>query len=206
MATEVQQPAAKKSSRRWVVLIVVAALAVGAFAFYRLKLDTYHYVEVVPGVLYRDGNQDIRRFTTAIERAKVKTVVPLIDGAELANPNKKQFPEELHVVPEHGGTVERIPVKLGGWPTTDDVRKFLTIAEDKSRQPVLVHCAQGVRRTGMMVAAYQMSVLGWDKAKAAAAIESFGHSDRTTQDIRKFIEIYDPATRTVTTQPAQSQE
>lgn len=64
-------------------------------------------------------------------------------------------------------------------------------------QPMLIHCAQGVRRTGMLVAAYQMTVLGWDKEKTKAAILTFGHSDRTVNDVKKFIDVYDPVTQTV---------
>ena len=44
----------------------------------------------------------------------------------------------------------------------------------------------------MMIAAYEMSVLKYDKPHAIAAIQSFGHSDRTTEDIKRFIETYDP--------------
>jgi protein tyrosine/serine phosphatase len=100
----------------------------------------------------------------------------------------------------------RVPVKLGGWPTTDDVRKFLEVVEKKENQPVLVHCAQGVRRTGMMVAAFQESLLGWDDAKAKAAMLTFGHSQRTVKDVERFIGVYDAKERKVTAQLEQSDE
>jgi protein tyrosine phosphatase (PTP) superfamily phosphohydrolase (DUF442 family) len=213
MATDVQHtaekppeaPVPRKRGGGARALVIGLLIAAGA-AFYLFKIDTYHYIEVADGVLYRDGNQDMRRFTTALGRANPKTVIPLIDDGELADPDKKQFVEEMTVAPEHGATIERIPVKLGGWPTTEDVRKFLEIAENKDKQPVLIHCAQGVRRTGMMVAAYQMSVLGWSKERANQEIETFGHSERTVGDIRRFIAIYDPATRTVTETLQQSKE
>ena len=95
--------------------------------------------------------------------------------------------------------IERIPVKLGGWPSGDDLRKFIAIVNDPANQPVLVHCAQGVRRTGMFVAAYQMSVLGYDKDKTTAAVQTFGHSDRTANDIKRFIQTYDPVKMEMTT-------
>jgi protein tyrosine/serine phosphatase len=66
-----------------------------------------------------------------------------------------------------------------------------------------VHCAQGVRRTGMMAAAFERKVLGWDKARTRAAVLSFGHSHRTTDDVVRFIREYNPATGAVpTSQPA----
>jgi len=93
--------------------------------------------------------------------------------------------------------LERIEVKLGGWPDSQDVRRFLAVVGDEKNRPVLVHCAQGVRRTAFFVAAYQQSVMGYDKEKAKAEILTFGHSDNTINDIRRFIDGYDPATRTV---------
>ena len=91
----------------------------------------------------------------------------------------------------------RIPVKLGGWPTSDDIQQFLTHMEQPGRKPVLLHCAQGVRRTAMFVAAYQESVLGYDKQQAKKAILTFGHSATTVGDIERFIDGYDPQIRTL---------
>ncbi len=49
----------------------------------------------------------------------------------------------------------------------------------------------------MMVAAYQMSVMGYDKQRAKSELQTFGHSRRTVGDIEKFIDLYDPQTREV---------
>jgi len=54
-----------------------------------------------------------------------------------------------------------------------------------------------VRRTGMMVAAYQRSVLGWDALRCKAAMMTFGHSSRTVADVERFIDVYDPRTGAV---------
>ncbi len=188
------------------IVIVMALVALSSAAFYYLRVDNYHLLTVEQGVLYRDGNQDMRRFTTALRQAQPKTIVPLIDAAELADPKKPQFNHEVTLAKADGLNLSPIPITLGGWPSTADVRQFLSIVENKANQPVLVHCAQGVRRTGMLVAAYQMSVLGWSKEKANQEIKTFGHSERTVADIREFIRIYDPATRTVTQTPPASVE
>jgi protein tyrosine phosphatase (PTP) superfamily phosphohydrolase (DUF442 family) len=120
-----------------------------------------------------------------------------VDDSEIADPQKPQFEYEKDVLETKGIKLERIPVQLGGWPKKSDVDRFLQIVNNPENQPVLVHCAQGVRRTGMMVAVYQMAQMGYDKERAKAAILRFGHSDRTANDVRRFIDGYDPATGAV---------
>lgn len=182
-----------------VALVALFVIALGGFAYWRW-FDTYHLETVRENVLYRDGHQTARAFENALGRVKPRTVVCLVDENEMRDPAKPQFRREAQVLAARGIRLEHIPVKLGGYPTTGDVRRFLDVMVKAENQPVLVHCAQGVRRTGMMVAAYQMSSdpAPLDKVKAKAAIETFGHSERTTGDIRKFIDVYDPAARAVT--------
>jgi protein tyrosine phosphatase (PTP) superfamily phosphohydrolase (DUF442 family) len=187
----------------WVVAL--AAVVGGGVWVWAEFFRPYHLATVQEGVLYRDGVQKIRKFEVAVERVRPKTVVSLIDDKELADP-AKPFAREMELLKQQGVRVVRIPVKLGGWPTTEDVRRFLEVAQDKANQPVLVHCAQGVRRTGMMVAAFQESVLGYDDGRARAAVMPFGHSERTTKDVERFIGVYDAKAKLVTAQLEQSNE
>lgn len=178
-------------------LAIVALLALAAGALWWAKWQTYHYASVHDGVLYRDGNRGLREFKHAIERGKIKTIVALIDDGELAAQKKPEFAAEMAWAKQQGLRVERIPIPLGGWPSSEDVQRFLAITADAQNQPVLVHCAQGVRRTGMMVAAYQQSVLGWDDQRCRSAILTFGHSERTVGDVQRFVDVYDPKTGAV---------
>lgn len=194
-----QRPARRRPRVSRVAFAVLVAIGLSAGVYWRW-FDTYHLVAVQPGVLYRDGHQTARAFENALDRVRPKTVVSLVDENEVKDPAKPQFSREAQVLAERGIRLEHIPVKLGGYPTTEDVRRFLDVATKPENQPVLVHCAQGVRRTGMMVAAYQMSAAPspLDREQAKKSVETFGHSDRTTRDVRNFIDVYDPGTRTVT--------
>ena len=181
---------------KW-VLLAVLLIALAGVGYWWARLRTYHFAVVDEGVLYRDGNRGVPEFANAIRRAKIRTVICLIDDGELTAREKPEFAAEMEWCRNNGVRVERMPIRLGGWPSSEDVKHFLDFVSDKNNQPVLVHCAQGVRRTGMIVAAYQQSVLGWDDAKTKKEILTFGHSQRTVGDVQKFIDVYDPKTHAV---------
>jgi protein tyrosine/serine phosphatase len=185
------------------IIIAVAVLAALGWWIFWAYFDTYHLETVRAGILYRDGVRTLHQFDLAMQRTHTKTIVSLVDDQEIVH---SPFTEELAYCKSHGIDVVRIPVPLGGWPEADQVSQFLAITADPARQPVLVHCAQGVRRTGMMVAAYELSVMKLSKDQALDAIQGFGHSDRTTGDIKRFIETYDPDAQRMTTQLPRSTE
>jgi protein tyrosine phosphatase (PTP) superfamily phosphohydrolase (DUF442 family) len=192
----------QKPARRWLTFVVFALALAAAVALWLWRLDTYHFAEVEKGVLYRDGNRGMREFSTALRKGNIKTVVMLNDDEEV---KQEPFKSELEQCREKGVEVIRIPVKLGGYPSDAEVREFLNVMNDRSKWPVMVHCAQGVRRTAMMVAAYQESVLGYDDERAKGAILPWGRkaTSQTLGDIRSFIEAYDGKNRVVTTRPVQ---
>jgi protein tyrosine phosphatase (PTP) superfamily phosphohydrolase (DUF442 family) len=187
------------------VLFVAGFAAILAYYWYS-NLQTYHLAVVQPGVLYRDGNRDLREFSHALRMTGAKTVVSLIDDRELADPAKPQFHEEADYCASQGIRDVRIPVPLGGWPSDDDLKKFIAIVSDPANRPVLVHCAQGVRRTGMFVAAYQESVLHESPEQAAAEMLGFGHKARDLDDVKAFIKGYNPSQKSFTGSHAASHE
>jgi len=176
----------------WIAVVVIVLVGGGVWVWANY-IQTYHLATVDPLVLYRDGFRTFREFQTAVGDVQPKTVVSLLDDAEGA---REPFNHEDDYLRRSKIRYYRVPVKLGGWPTQEDVKRFLEVVGNERRRPVLVHCAQGVRRTGMMVAAYQMSVLGWDKDKTKREILTFGHSRRSIGDIETFIDGYDPVTKT----------
>jgi protein tyrosine/serine phosphatase len=192
-------PSDKNSNfSRYVSVAMFLAIVTGAAFFWQVyaNASVYHMAVVQPGVLYRSGALSVREWKTVITRIRPKTDVCLADEQEMNDPAKPKFKNEVAFLKEQGVNVIRIPVRLGGWPSNEDLQKFLNVAADPANQPVIVHCDQGVRRTAMMVAAYQESILGWDKNQAREQIITFGHSQSTIDDIRRFIDLYDPKTRT----------
>lgn len=186
----------KISSRRRFIFAAVgiAILLIAGGSVWWLRLATYHFAVVQDGVLYRDGNRGMREFATACRKGGIKTVVMLLDDSES---QKEPFTSEAEFCRERGIKLVRISISAGERPKTADVRRFLDMVADSGGRPVLVHCAQGLRRTGMMVAAYQMSVQGLTAEQAKAAILPWGRKPERLDDIRGFIDDYDPAKREV---------
>ena len=188
------------SGRFWIACAALVLFLGLSAAVWRERFATYHFAEVRPGVLYRDGNRNMREFATACRNGRIRTVVMLNDDQELIQP---PFANETAFCQSQGIQLIRIPVTLGGWPSSADVRRFLQIVEDPNNHPVLVHCAQGVRRTGMMVAAYEKSVLGYTDQQTSDAILRFGRkpASQSLADVRRFIASYDGAARQVVDMP-----
>jgi len=61
-------------------------------------------------------------------------------------------------------------------PNDKDVARFLSFIRDNPDKTVFVHCRYGIDRTGMMIAAYRMSVQEWTAEEAMTEMEDFGFS------------------------------
>lgn len=175
-----------------VVLVSVVACGLVWLFFFQ----TYHLMTVREGVLYRDGNHGLREFRTSIRQVAPKTVVCLVEDEEVNNPELPMFKQEFAFLQEKGIRLVRIPVQNGNWPTRNDIENFLSVTADPANQPVLVHCAQGMHRTGIMVAAYQIRAMGHTQEQAAQDIHSGGVNKRLAMvaDLKQFITQYDPIT------------
>lgn len=63
-------------------------------------------------------------------------------------------------------------------PTEADVRTFLKLVTDPTRQPVFIHCRQGQLRTGALVASYRVIEEGWSAEEAYAEAKQLGFDDQ----------------------------
>jgi len=111
----------------------------------------------------------------------IRTVIALLtsddDGAVLGNSSAVHH-EWLKFSPFH--------------PNEQDVVKFLRIVTTPSQQPVLVHCAQGSDRTGMMVAIYRIVVQGWSKDDALKEMIDGGYGFHSFwQDLVQYVRNLD---------------
>jgi protein tyrosine/serine phosphatase len=88
--------------------------------------------------------------------------------------NLRSFHSDRDEIGATGLAYEHIYMKA--WhPEEEDAVRFLQIATNPKRTPVLVHCQHGADRTGTMVALYRIIVQGWSKEKALEEMTGGGY-------------------------------
>lgn len=88
--------------------------------------------------------------------------------------NLRSLHSDADILADTGLAVEAIPTTAWGLTEADAVR-FLKIAVDTAKTPVLVHCQHGADRTGALIAAYRLAVQGWTKDEAIREMTEGGY-------------------------------
>ena len=194
------ESAPKKSFPIGLIAFPLLAILIGLAFAYFFYFQTYHFAVVQDGVLYRMGMRDTRELQNVLRQVHPKTVVCLVTDKEVQQGEHGDFQGEFAALQKNGITLIRIPMIEDHQPTQAQVDQFLKITTAKQNQPVIVHCAQGVIRTGMMVAAYQKDILGYNKEQALAAVNIFGKGHQRADEVTAFInDYYDHPDRQVAT-------
>ena len=71
-----------------------------------------------------------------------------------------------------------LPLADKRYPQPDAAQRFLEIVNDQSIWPVYVHCAGGRHRTGAMIAAYRITIDGWDFDRTYREMKDYGFYTR----------------------------
>ncbi len=58
-------------------------------------------------------------------------------------------------------------------PSSEDVARFLALVSDPENQPVLVHCRNGVDRTGYLLGIYRIETASWSPERAAREMNRY---------------------------------
>lgn len=84
-----------------------------------------------------------------------------------------------------------VHVPMRQWHADDEkIARALKVLTDPARRPVLVHCAEGEDRTGVVVAAYRVVYLGWDRDAAVREMKDMGTS-RLWANLRSWVRSLD---------------
>ena len=118
-----------------------------------IELEGVPNLHKVSDTLYRSA-QPTAVGMQNLKKLGIKTVV-----------NLRTFHSDLDELKGTGLASVRFHMKT--WHSEDeDALRFLQIATDPERTPVLVHCQHGADRTGELCATYRIVVQGWTKEAA----------------------------------------
>jgi protein tyrosine/serine phosphatase len=179
-----------KRSNRIIVLLCIVVLIGGVLVVgYIYRQRSIYPTEVTAGALYRSA-LPTKRQLAHLGDLNIKTVVNLCAADEHEDKeNPKAYQVEKQFCQEHGLEFVSIPI-TELLPTDEQVRQFLDVMArhqggsggpsprcsgyGRASGAVLVHCAQGRNRTGMMVAAYRIVMEDWPGEKALQEMRDYG--------------------------------
>lgn len=178
----------KSSKKIWLlVLAVVVLLAAGAVIRHK---TLYHFGVVKPGVLYRSGTLSYPGLVWV--NHKVGGLGAIVNlRAEREFGEGDWYAREKRFAAQRGIKFFDIPMEPDTPPTKEQVEEFLSIVNDPACQPVIVHCAQGVIRTSMMVSVFRSSVMGQSNEDIFNNLKLFGHTLERRPQVAAFIKDYD---------------
>lgn len=152
----------------------------------------FNFGVVAPAVLMRSGQPRPEDLERIVEEHGLKTIMNLRTSVRIAKDADCQA--EKVFAETHGIAFVNLPVSTP--PTREQIGRFLSIMDDPATHPVLIHCAAGQIRAGMMCAVYGIERLGWSNERALAEQipYKFEHSRAHKEAARLFILGYRPET------------
>jgi tyrosine-protein phosphatase SIW14 len=113
--------------------------------------------------------------------AGLKTILSL-DNNEQLNQGEKEMAESLGIrfinIPMHSSE-EQEPAKI---------ESCLDIINDKSNQPIFIHCQAGKDRTGLIMAAYRIKYEHWTLDEALREMLLYGYDRGCCRNLEKSLE------------------
>jgi tyrosine-protein phosphatase SIW14 len=136
------------------------------------------FAQVSPGV-YRSG-QPTQQGIAQLAAKGIKTVLKLNNDA----------PAESSWASAAGIDLVARLMSNQAAPTFAQVDDALAVVNDAAQQPILVHCHLGHDRTGVVIAAYRVTVQNWSISQAVTEAKSLGFSNPKFGDLATWLNGY----------------
>ncbi len=154
-----------KQHPRLLRLVVIVVIVVGVI--YGIKKTRYQFIArnfgvVEAGEIYRSGRLTPRMFRKVVGENNIKTVLDL--GAYV--PGSPEDLREQQLAEELGAERYRFYLDGDGTGNPNYYVQALRLMSDPDAQPILIHCAAGAQRTGVLVLLYRHVIQGQDLARA----------------------------------------
>jgi protein tyrosine phosphatase (PTP) superfamily phosphohydrolase (DUF442 family) len=164
-------------------------------ASHRLKEDGVPNFGRLNDYIWRSGQPSLQGYLH-LAAAGLKTVVNL----------RKEFPQDKDRIPP-GVQYVYIPITDEHEPTDEQAKEFLKVASNPDNWPLLVHCAGGEGRAGVMSALVRRTLDGWDHNMIMKEVGNFRlkHLGFITVPMagcqRKFIQHWEDTTEVLRLSP-----
>lgn len=157
----------RKSKLLGALALVMVASAAAAFWHFR-NWPVNHFAVVEEGVLYRCAQPEQTGWERLRDHYHIKTVIDLREE----RPKQDWFVLEREFLKDNGIRHIRLPIGSDHM-TPEELKTVVDTINDPANRPVLIHCELGKARTGVAVAAYLITVKGWDYPAALEEATKF---------------------------------
>jgi protein tyrosine/serine phosphatase len=180
--------------RRWLAAVAtLTALALFAWAWgsspinLRDRIFPRHLREVEGGWLYRSGQIRPNLIESTLRDLDIRVIVDLTHEVQAGDASQIA---ERDTAQRLGIEIKRFPMNGSGIGSIDSYVGAIRAIADAGREGkhVLVHCRAGDRRTGGVIAAYQMLVKGEPVEVARAEMERFHRGSPRESKVAHFLD------------------
>ncbi len=166
-ANDDQSAAANRTKQRPGLLRLVVIVVIVVGVIYGIKKTRYQFIArnfgvVKTGEIYRSGRLTPRMFRKVVGENNIRTVLDL--GAYV--PGSPEDLREQQLAEELGAERYRFYLDGDGTGNPNYYVQALRLMSDPEAQPILIHCAAGAQRTGVIVLLYRHIIQGQDLAQA----------------------------------------
>jgi len=147
-----------------------------------------NFHELLPGRIYRCAQMSEAELASAVRQHGIRTIVNLRGW----QPGCDWYLGECRAAHAANVSLEDVSLSAGRLPPVSELRRLVRVL-DHSEPPFLVHCKQGVDRTGLVSALALLLYTGADLAAARQQLSlSYGHvSLGRTERMREFFDLYE---------------
>ena len=182
------EPRVRRPIATWVI-VLAALLAVGAgigiWDAVKYRFIPKRFGEVLAGSVYRSGQISRWQFAPTVAKHGIDVVIDL-NGIE---PGDEDQQAEIAAYERLGLENFRFPLSGNGTGVVENyVAAIATLAERHAAgKTVLVHCHAGTQRTGSVVAAFRVLVLGQDPHDAYEELLKYGWNPDKDQVLLQYL-------------------